>query len=92
MAVIAIVYSWVVFALFKAMKTRKLLAGGISLLLAIPVILIVNYTLLHMIGEPMLDLWDTVAWVIIVVPAIHLFIMDYNVRKKAATSKSTEEL
>ena len=82
MAVTAIAYSWIVFVLFKALKARKYLACAVALLLLIPVVLIVNLTLKRMIGEHLLDVWDTMVYIIVIVPAIHLFIMDFNARKK----------
>ncbi len=82
MAVIAIAYSWIVFVLVKALKARKYLACAVALLLLIPIVLVVNLTLMWMIGEHLLDVWDTMVYIIVIVPAIHLLIMDFNTRKK----------
>ncbi len=59
MAVPAILFLWLMSAIFARMgKTRRLLALGISLLSAIPLVFLINLILSKMIDEPLLDVWD----------------------------------
>ncbi|MDR2043269.1 MAG: helix-turn-helix domain-containing protein [Clostridium sp.] len=81
MSVISIAYLWVVFALFKTLKSRKLIASAVSLLLAAPVCLLINFTLSKILAGPLLDIWDVLAFSIIAVAAVVLFIMDFTARK-----------
>ena len=55
MAVVSIVFLWIIVAVFKC--TRKLVALGTTFLLAIPFMFIVNVILSKMIEEPVFDVW-----------------------------------
>lgn len=82
MSVISIVYLWAVFALFKILKSRTLIASAISLLLVIPMCFLINFTLSRIINEPLLDIWDILTFSIIAVAAVVLFIINFTVGKK----------
>lgn len=82
MSVISIIFLWCVLALFKIIKERKLIAGALSLLVAIPVCILINFSLSKLISEPIIDVWDIMTFSIIVLAAIVLFAIDYTVRKK----------
>lgn len=82
MAIISIVFLWGVFALFKGLKARKLLAAAISVLLAVPVSLFINYSLSRLIGEPLMDIWDVLTFAIIVIIAGGFFAMDFAARRR----------
>ena len=84
MAAISIAFLWVVFALFQSLKARKLLAGAITLLAAIPVGILINSTLSKIISEPLFDVWDIMAYSIIAIAAIILFAIDDKAHKKWA--------
>ena len=74
-AAIGAVYLWCVFAVFKIMKGRKLLAAAVALLLVIPVCLVINLIIAHMFAQPFVDLWDWLAFgVIAVVAAVFLVV------------------
>ncbi len=77
MSIIAIIYLWCIFWIFKLLQRRKIKAAGITLLLSIPFCLIVNVTLFKMISEPIIDIWDILSMVIIIIFASVLFIYDY---------------
>lgn len=58
-AVPAILFLWLMSAIFARMgRTRRLLALGISLLAAVPLVFLINLILSRMINEPLLDVWD----------------------------------
>jgi len=80
MAVISVVFLWVVFALFKILKSRKLFASAISLLIAIPVCLLINFNLSQFISEPLIDDWDILTFFIVIIAASVLFIIAWRKR------------
>ena len=83
MSAISLVYLWGIFALFKISGLRKLIAAAVSVLLAIPVAVFINFTLSKIIVvEPLVDVWDILAYSIAVVTGVSLFIIDYMVQKK----------
>lgn len=83
MAVVSIVFLWIITAVFSHIeKTRKLVALGITFLLAIPFVFTVNIILSRMIAEPILDIWDILSVFILLILAFVSFICDY-VKKKS---------
>ena len=82
MSVIAIIYLWCIFGIFKFLQTRKIKAVGITLLLSIPFYLIINIVLSRMISEPIIDIWDILSALILLVLASILFLYDYTKNKK----------
>lgn len=83
MTAISIAYLWIAFALFYRLKSQKLLAAATSLLLFIPVHLLINYTLSKIIAEPLIDLWDLLAFAIIAVAVAILFMINASIRKNS---------
>lgn len=77
MSIIAIIYAWCIFWIFKLLQRRKIKAIGIALLSSIPFYLMVNIVLFKMISEPIIDIWDILSMVIIIIFASILFIYDY---------------
>lgn len=82
MAIIGIIYLWCVFAVFKAMKIRKLLAAAVALLLVIPVCLLINLIVAQMFIQPFIDMWDWLAFAVIAVGAAVLFVVDFKRKGK----------
>jgi len=80
-AAVSIISLWCIFAIFKVMKTRWLIASAISLLFVIPVSLIINFILSGFVNQPVIDVWDVLAFSIIIVLAFVLFCIDYYLRK-----------
>lgn len=81
MAFIGVVYLWIIFILFTALKNRKLLAAAITLLLAIPADLAITFTLSGMISES-IDGWDIMGFSIVTIAAVILFILDSGIHKE----------
>ena len=82
MAVTSIVFMWIVVAVFTRIgKTRKFVALGISFLLAILFVLIVNIMLSKMIAEPVFDVWDILSVFILLIMAFASFIFDLADKK-----------
>lgn len=79
MAVVSIVFLWIIVAVFKC--TRKLVALGTTFLLAIPFMIIVNVILSKMIEEPVLDVWDMLSIFMLLILAFASFICDYAKKK-----------
>lgn len=81
-AVIGLLYLWLIYFIWKFMKKRKWLAAGISVLCAIPSMLIIDYILSKLIDEPIFDIWDALSAVIIVAIAAVFFNIDSRMNKK----------
>lgn len=77
MSVFSIIYLWIIYALFKRLWAKKMVAWGITLLFAIPFMLAVNITLSRMIGEPVVDVWDVLSVFILLIAAFAVFVCDY---------------
>jgi len=82
MSIISIAYFWLVFVVFKILKSRKLIALAVSLLLSIPCSFMINFTLLKIISISFFDVWDAMSIAIITGLSIFLFFMDYFRRKQ----------
>lgn len=72
MNIIGIVYLWAIFIVFSILKNRIILPLAISLILAIPASLLVNWSLSSIINEPLIDIWDIMSMLIVLVIAIVL--------------------
>jgi hypothetical protein len=83
MVAVAVVFMWIVFVVFKLLKSRKLVASAISLILTIPISLGIDIILSRIIHEPIFDVWDAMTYAIIAVVAGLLFYLDYAKRKRA---------
>lgn len=77
MSVVSIAYLWIVYLIFRWLKTRKIMALAFSLLLLIPLCLVINLSLSLFISEPLIDLWDIISFGIIFVISTVLFIVDH---------------
>lgn len=82
MSAISLLFLWSVFLLFKKLKGRKLLAGAISCIVVIPVLIIINFSLSKIIAEPLIDVWDIITFSILVIAAAALFSINSIVHKK----------
>jgi transcriptional regulator with XRE-family HTH domain len=75
MAMISILFLWLVFGIFKVWgKTRKWAALGSTFLALVPFQIIINVALSKMIGEPVFDIWD----MLLVFTLLILAIFSYN--------------
>lgn len=78
MVVVSIVFLWIIVAVFiRIGKERKLIALGITFLLSIPFLIIINVLLSRMIDEPVLDVWDMLSIFILLIFAFVSFICDH---------------
>lgn len=70
MAVPSIIFLWVIFMVFRHIgKTRKFDALGITFLLSVPFMFILNVVLSNMIAEPVCDVWDIMSGFIFLISA-----------------------
>lgn len=82
MAVISIIFLWIIVAIFSRIgETSKLVILGITFLLAIPFMFIVNIILSKMIAEPIFDVWDMLSIFILLILAFISFLCDYAKKK-----------
>lgn len=84
MSVIFIVFLWSIFILFTIFKDRWLLATSITMFLAIPVCILINFSLSKLIMEPIFDVWDILSISLIGIMSIVLFSIDFQKRKGKA--------
>lgn len=82
MVLVAVGFLWVIFALFRVFRKRKFLAGGIAMLLSIPVILLINLCLSAFVSEPPADIWDVLAFSVLAAGAVIFYILDFITTKK----------
>lgn len=81
-AAAAIVFLWIIAAAFTRIgKTRKCVALGVSFLLAIPFVIIVNVMLNKMVGSPVFDIWDLLSIFVLLLSALVSFVCDYAKRR-----------
>lgn len=83
MAVITMLYVWLVFGLFRRYSNRALAVWGTAVLLLIPLQFLINAVLSKMISEPLMDIWDVLTTFILLIVAFTIFICDYVRRKRA---------
>lgn len=81
LSVFSLVFVWVIYALYIKLKGRKLLATGLTFLLAIPFTLLINGTLSIMIGEPLIEVSDVLSIFTLLIAAFAFIIADYARRK-----------
>lgn len=81
MSIISLVFLWVIYILYHRLKQRKLLATGLSFIVAIPFTLLINGTLSQMIDEPIVDIWDILSVFILLIIAVAFVIGDYAKKK-----------
>ena len=80
MAVIGAAFLWIVFALFRFWRNRKLLAVAVSCLTAIPGCAAVNLTLSGILGCPVLDRWDLLSFLVLATLSALFFLLDLRAR------------
>lgn len=73
MAAISIVFLWGIYAVFRIFRKRKAIAAAVSLLAALPVHLIINYSLSRVIGGSFLNVWDGLSLFILAVLSLICF-------------------
>ena len=84
MSIISLVFLWIIYILYYRLKERKLLATGLTFILAIPFALLINITLSKMIDAPAIDVWDILSLFILLIIAVAFIIGDYA-RKRLVT-------
>jgi transcriptional regulator with XRE-family HTH domain len=71
-SLVAIIYLWAVYTIFKVMKLHKLKAAAVSSLLAIPASFVITVIIANYISEPIIDVWDVLTYSLLIVLAIVL--------------------
>lgn len=78
-SVISIALLWLVFVIHRIFAKRKLIAASVSLLATIPAIVLINVSLVPLIGGEVFGFWDIFSSAVIALTSLTLFITD---RKK----------
>ena len=82
MAVIALVYLWIVYYLFTRFQSRRFLACGITIMIAIVLCIIINIILSCMLNTPIFDIWDALSGLLLLIVGIILICFDATKRKQ----------
>lgn len=83
-AIASIIYSWIVYAIYKLTRLRKSIVIAVSLLLLLPLNLIINFISYRMLSQPFMDIWDILGYIIVLILSTMLFAYDYRMQKKNA--------
>lgn len=81
MSIITLIYLWIIFIVFYRLKERKILATGITILLAIPFTLSINIILSNIIGKCVIEVWDILSLFILAIIAFAFIFGDYALKK-----------
>ncbi len=76
-AIVSILYLWIVHVLFVKSKLPRYQSASIALILGIPLSFGVNFILLKQIGEPLLDIWDVLAYFLLALLSAVIFRVGY---------------
>lgn len=77
LAALSVTFLWIIAAVFRYTgKTRRWAALGITCLLAIPFLFILNAALSALIGEAILDVWDVLSAAVLLLLALLSFLCD----------------
>ena len=84
LAVISILYLWLMLGICHGFRGRKSKAAGLCLLMLIPFCLIINYALAGLLPDagPVIDVWDIYSLAVIFIMAIIFFLSDRMVKKE----------
>lgn len=78
-SVVSIIFLWIIAAIFKFIgRKKKCTALGITFLTAIPFLFIINVILSRVIAEPILDVWDILSALLLLILALICFIFGYQ--------------
>lgn len=81
-AVPTVIYLWIAAGVFHRMgRRRRLTASGIVCLSAIPLTLLINIVVSRLTEEPVLDVWDMVTVLVLLLLAFVFFLVDYGKKK-----------
>lgn len=72
-SLIVIIYMWVIYFLLSIKRTEKLTMASISILLAIPVGMLINFIVAKFTNHPIIDMWDLLSYGLLGMVSIVLF-------------------
>lgn len=81
MALIAFVFLWAVYGIFRVLRHRRLLAAAISCLLAIPTSLMIDFSLAKILRISMIDQWDVLTILVLTLLAATFYLGDVRARR-----------
>ena len=72
-SIVSILYLWIVYVLLVKSKWSRYLSASIALILGIPLSFGINFILSKQIGEPLIDIWDIIAYFLLVLLATVIY-------------------
>lgn len=73
---IAIAYLWAVYWLFR--RFRRYFAAGAACGMLLPACLLINLVIAHVLAESVLNVWDLLSGILLLLISIHFFMLDRN--------------
>lgn len=73
---ISLVYLWGLAAVFRVLRHRMILAGAVSLWMAVPVEILVSWSVSRVTAEPVMDVWDILSVVLMGALGLFLIVLD----------------
>lgn len=81
MSGISLAYLWIIFFLFRLLRSRKLLAAAFTCLLLSSLNLSIKAVLVRMISETYINVWDFLSMFLFIIMAFIFFVWDYAKQK-----------
>lgn len=79
----SIIFMWLIVAVFVlAGKKSKMFSLGITFVLTIPFVFVLNIILANLIGEPVVDVWDIMTVFLLLILAFVSFLFDHVRRRR----------
>lgn len=83
MAIILVIFLWVVYFTFRLLSAKKLLAAAVCLMEVIPAHVLINYILAKQIHSPLFDIWDWLSIVVIAVAVCVFLLLHFRYEKRS---------
>lgn len=77
----SVIYLWCGYLIFRKLKTHKMIAAAVLLILTMLLCIAINIILANVLSIPLFDIWDILSFAVIIVIAIVLLIIDLKKRR-----------
>lgn len=90
-SMIAVIYIWIIFFLFTKSKLYKYVSVAITIIISVPITWWINIVTSKFTGQPATDIWDVIAYSILAVISIIIFVIGY-IKEKGIILKKDDTL
>ncbi len=81
-SVVGIIYLWIIYLLFAKTRLQAYISAAVSVIIALPAGIWINYTISKLIGEPLTDIWDILTYFILISISVLTLVIGYARCKK----------